>query len=1030
MKFKTFLGLAIALALFSGTALAFNIGGVDGRDSKNFTPGSAIGYDDWPQVYKDACEKHMRAVIKKCTSSGYGNWAVSRMFSSTKFLPEVSNFSVSDTVIGKQSCSYSENSLDDTLSSGAILNFACSEKDFLGSTATSDEYSCSFTCSAWDCDDGASPNDIYACSVKAENIKGNVDPFDQMYIGCQDTAEKQCKDRSKWWKLSFCNLEKPCEFKNQDEYFGDVFCKCNCPAENPASTIDEATLQGIISDTFNLNTPINELNLGNRNGCFGDKVVPGRRIDSQTSGGKTDSIPGEVKQRILDNTTLNFSDSAGRVPKDPTTGTSIIGQINSHNKDDITTLINGSNGPAAALLGARLGTGAVQRNDTYVLLSGPHAENSIERESKVLDLLPPEEPQEIPTESGGNPADLVTELPKIGDILKSTPFDPVGCASFGISKLQEKACKSNSECTAQNNGNEWYCSEKTGCCETTNLTKLPSSLKRDSVLVASTDAGKATLKMIGAMGKPTSDSSSDLTVVVSGNSGAVYSVTLSIADTDKKKILAGTIGKEKVKEEDVKFCLAPAGLAPQESSHGIGTTSTAAYLQAGNGRIEIPTFNGQGIEVSRSSTVSDNWAENGKEATSENLKCFFDAENKKGSRLTASITSQIDFSNGLNQQFNNVSSHTSSCTNIGQDKVDMTAMCGKAKKEALAIGEKLQCPATCPKKELFYDEGDIAVNINKSACAPTKNYRDVTTGIYFFCMESVYVRCFPDYSKEPCDISIDGTWNRKVNVDVSIGGAAKDTFTVSSGTGDVVRGGSCMENWSCVDWGAWNSCSGGTQSRERTCTDANNCGTTANKPPTTESRSCSDTVTPCTESWSCGEYGAWGAWGACQDSQTQSRTRTRTCTDANNCGTTNSKPQTTETESQSCTYTPTEEKPEYSSHSSSLGSNVESMNYASDSKTFNLGTTGGTHGYKILNIPSHATVKICVSISSGTPPEYHSYPQYHYGYDWSSAEWEAANPGCMTAYNKNAWANGILVHLGDPTPVTATGTVTVSQYNQ
>ena len=50
MKFKTFLGLAIALALFSGTALAFNIGGVDGRDSKNFTPGSAKGYDDWPQV--------------------------------------------------------------------------------------------------------------------------------------------------------------------------------------------------------------------------------------------------------------------------------------------------------------------------------------------------------------------------------------------------------------------------------------------------------------------------------------------------------------------------------------------------------------------------------------------------------------------------------------------------------------------------------------------------------------------------------------------------------------------------------------------------------------------------------------------------------------------------------------------------------------------------------------------------------------------------------------------------------------------
>ena len=103
------------------------------------------------------------------------------------------------------------------------------------------------------------------------------------------------------------------------------------------------------------------------------------------------------------------------------------------------------------------------------------------------------------------------------------------------------------------------------------------------------------------------------------------------------------------------------------------------------------------------------------------------------------------------------------------------------------------------------------------------------------------------------------------------------------------------------------------------------------------------------------------------------------------------------------------------------------MNYVSDSKTFDLSATGGQYGYRILSIPSHATVKICVSISSGTSPEFHSYPQYHYGYDWSTPEWEAANPGCMTAYNKNDWANGILVHIGDPTPVTATGTITVTQ---
>ena len=39
----------------------------------------------------------------------------------------------------------------------------------------------------------------------------------------------------------------------------------------------------------------------------------------------------------------------------------------------------------------------------------------------------------------------------------------------------------------------------------------------------------------------------------------------------------------------------------------------------------------------------------------------------------------------------------------------------------------------------------------------------------------------------------------------------------------------CMESWAC---GNWSSCSGGQQTR--TCTDQNNCGTTAVKPPETQ----------------------------------------------------------------------------------------------------------------------------------------------------------------------------------------------------
>ena len=97
--------------------------------------------------------------------------------------------------------------------------------------------------------------------------------------------------------------------------------------------------------------------------------------------------------------------------------------------------------------------------------------------------------------------------------------------------------------------------------------------------------------------------------------------------------------------------------------------------------------------------------------------------------------------------------------------------------------------------------------------------------------------------------------------------------TPSGGGGTYTSGGSsytsCDENWICTDW---SSCLGGTQTR--TCTDANNCGTTVNK--SVVSQTC---TVPCTEDWSCTD------WSECVDSL-----RTRTCTDLKNCGTTVGKP--------------------------------------------------------------------------------------------------------------------------------------------
>ena len=100
----------------------------------------------------------------------------------------------------------------------------------------------------------------------------------------------------------------------------------------------------------------------------------------------------------------------------------------------------------------------------------------------------------------------------------------------------------------------------------------------------------------------------------------------------------------------------------------------------------------------------------------------------------------------------------------------------------------------------------------------------------------------------------------------------------------------CTPNWQCSNWSA---CTGLQQTR--TCTDLNNCNTTNGKPLLTQiSPLCSPVITPtptptptpnpaCTPNWQCGGF------GNCVNAQ-----QSRTCTDANNCGTTINEPPLTQ----------------------------------------------------------------------------------------------------------------------------------------
>lgn len=103
--------------------------------------------------------------------------------------------------------------------------------------------------------------------------------------------------------------------------------------------------------------------------------------------------------------------------------------------------------------------------------------------------------------------------------------------------------------------------------------------------------------------------------------------------------------------------------------------------------------------------------------------------------------------------------------------------------------------------------------------------------------------------------------------------------------GQTDEGGVCP----CVEsWacGAWSSCSSGRETR--VCQDANSCGTTTSKPET--SRTCTEpsanpTSTPAPAA--CDESWSCGTWASCRKNF-----QSRTCTDGNACGSDEDKPAT------------------------------------------------------------------------------------------------------------------------------------------
>jgi len=159
--------------------------------------------------------------------------------------------------------------------------------------------------------------------------------------------------------------------------------------------------------------------------------------------------------------------------------------------------------------------------------------------------------------------------------------------------------------------------------------------------------------------------------------------------------------------------------------------------------------------------------------------------------------------------------------------------------------------------------------VDSSSCGDNSN-RPIST-------QSCTVTCTPDWQIGNWTSCVNGNQTRSVIDTKSCGITQDKPLTIQSCSA------TCSPYWQS---GIWSSCSNGNQSR--TVSDLNNCGILTGKPATKQSCSITTTnttnVTVCVPSWSTGD------WNTCTGG-----TQSRNVTDSNNCNSILNKPAVSQT---------------------------------------------------------------------------------------------------------------------------------------
>ncbi len=94
-----------------------------------------------------------------------------------------------------------------------------------------------------------------------------------------------------------------------------------------------------------------------------------------------------------------------------------------------------------------------------------------------------------------------------------------------------------------------------------------------------------------------------------------------------------------------------------------------------------------------------------------------------------------------------------------------------------------------------------------------------------------------DYANKRITVDHSVSWAHGEGLALDYSGSAPDLGAI-----EYTATGTCTENWQCTSWSAWSLCVNNLQTRTRTCTDMNSCGTTTSKPSESETQACSSST--------------------------------------------------------------------------------------------------------------------------------------------------------------------------------------------